>query len=233
MKKTILLIALAAGAISTSQATITYQIGQVVTNSVSTADTAFEFAQFNTGLGTLSAVQIFINSSVDSGGFTVNNKSANGAKVYSPTDVFGVTGPASYSYNGGVVRYSTDPTLPSTRPATNNLAALENQTYTIGDTDVLAAGRDEQSVASGDFYNYEGAGSVYFTAFINPTVSVSGNSYETDMSGILNTTVMEVIYTYDVSTVPVPEPSQVAASLLLVAGIAGFLIVRRRQALVA
>jgi hypothetical protein len=31
----------------------------------------------------------------------------------------------------------------------------------------------------------------------------------------------------------VPEPSQVAASLLLAAGIAGFVIVRRRKALVA
>jgi len=230
MKKTLLALALAAGAFTSTQAGITYQVDQKVTNSVSTADTAFEFAKFNTGLGTLSAVQIFINSSVDSGSFSVKNKSATGAKVYSPTDVFGVTGPATYSYNGGVVRYSTTPTLPSTRPVNNNLAALANQTYTIGATDVLAAGPDEWLVGSDDFFVYEGPGSVYFTAAINPTVSVSGNSYETDMSGILNTTVMEVIYTY--TTAAVPEPSQVAASLLLIGGIAGFVIVRRK-ALVA
>jgi len=65
----------------------------------------------------------------------------------------------------------------------------------------------------------------------NPTVSVTGNGYSTDMSGILNTTEMEVIYTY--TTAAVPEPSQVAASLLLIGGIAGFVIVRRRKAQVA
>ena len=42
---------------------------------------------------------------------------------------------------------------------------------------------------------------------------------------------MDNLTTTGVDTAAVPEPSQVAASLLLVAGIAGFLIVRRKNAL--
>jgi hypothetical protein len=36
--------------------------------------------------------------------------------------------------------------------------------------------------------------------------------------------------TYDYTAAAVPEPSQVAASILLIAGVAGFVIVRRRKA---
>ena len=48
-----------------------------------------------------------------------------------------------------------------------------------------------------------------------------------DYSGLAGLTFTPV--TSGADTAPVPEPSQVAASLLLAAGIAGFVIVKRRQ----
>ena len=50
----------------------------------------------------------------------------------------------------------------------------------------------------------------------------------------VNTTLNESITAGELitaGTAPVPEPSQVAASILLIGGIAGFVIVRRRKAL--
>jgi len=229
MKNTLLALALAAGAFTSAQAGITYQVDNTLSHSVTSDGTAFEFAKFNPTLGTLTAIQIFINSSVDSGSFKVRNTSNSAAKVYNPIDALSVVGPAAYYYNGGNVHFSTAPTLPTTAPVGRNLAASTTQTYTIGSTDVLANGRDQQSLDYSYFPLFTGSGTVEFDAMNNPTVSVTGNGYSTDMSGILNTTEMEVIYTYTAAVVAsVPEPSQVAASLLLVSGIAGFVIVRRK-----
>ena len=38
-----------------------------------------------------------------------------------------------------------------------------------------------------------------------------------------------ITFTLDTDTASVPEPSQVAASILLIGGIAGFVIVKRRK----
>ncbi len=236
MKKALLIAALAAGAISTSQATITYQIGQVVTNSVTTGASTFNFNQFNTDLGTLTAIQVFINSSIDSEGFTINNTGTAG-KAYNPNDFLTVVGPGSYRYDGVTTWFSTTPSLPTNlvngRNLSNNVDSNSVVSYTIPSTALLTS-VDERSVFSGEFFHFVGDSTVNFTASIDPSITTSGGNISSDIgTAIANTTVMEVIYTYDVSTVPVPEPSQVAASLLLVVGIAGFLIVRRRQALVA
>ena len=62
-------------------------------------------------------------------------------------------------------------------------------------------------------------GAVAFATSGDITIGDTGN-------GMYNPVVLQ-----DVSPAAVPEPSQVAASLLLVGGIAGFVIVRRRKAL--
>ncbi len=89
-----------------------------------------------------------------------------------------------------------------------------------------------------------GSGSYSF-AFFNTTGGVSGFNAEDfvfDTSGLtLDPTLAggdwSVVLAADslnlVYSSPVPEPSQVAASVLLLGGIAGFVIVRRRKALVA
>jgi len=68
--------------------------------------------------------------------------------------------------------------------------------------------------------------------------TVSGaNSYDGNVSFTLdqfaydNTGASIMVGQTEAATAAVPEPSQVAASLLLVAGIVGFVIVRRKNAL--
>ena len=83
MKKTLLILALAAGALTTSQASVIYQnltqaVGQTAGN--------FTFNKFNQQLGTLTGVTFTIVSSTDSGSFSFKNLDAGEATVSSAKD---------------------------------------------------------------------------------------------------------------------------------------------------
>ena len=77
-----------------------------------------------------------------------------------------------------------------------------------------------------------------YNGWMKATVS-GADSYDENISFTLdqfaydNTGASIVVGQTVAATAAVPEPSQVAASLLLIGGIAGFVIVRRRKALVA
>jgi hypothetical protein len=84
-------------------------------------------------------------------------------------------------------------------------------------------------------FSFTDSGNDYFIA---PYLSSTDpNSYRTRVVLLGTPTTPVQVVGDEASTVTlssaVPEPSQVAASMLLVAGIAGFVIVRRRKALVA
>jgi len=232
MKKTLLTLALAAGLISSSQAGTVFQtVSHTFGNS---APTSFYFSQFNSSLGTLTGISYSIVSSVDSQAFYVINNNVGSVLVTSPQDYLTVvdnqTGDANY--DGGRTNFVT---TPATGTAGFSLGGNSNQTFTVTPKSLIGTGTIDI-----DLYDYMGCpncvaytgdGLVSFDATITPTVTVSGGAYSFDMSGVSNTTEMTMTYTYE--TEPVPEPSQVAASMLLLGGFAGFVIVRRRKALVA
>ena len=232
MKKTLLALALATGLSTSSQADTTVQ---TVTNTFdNSGSSTFYFSQFNPGLGTLTGITYSIVSSVDSGTFSVINNNVASVLVKTPKDVLTVvdnqTGDANY--DGGRTNFVT---TPATGTAGFSLGGNSNQTFTVTPKSLIGTGTIDI-----DLYDYMGCpncvaytgdGLVSFDATITPTVTVSGGAYSFDMSGVSNTTEMTMTYTYE--TEPVPEPSQVAASMLLLGGFAGFVIVRRRKALVA
>jgi len=227
MKKTILLIALAAGVISTSQAGIIYQTS---TQKVTSSGTTFNFNQFDSNLGTLNSVIFSIVSSTDSGTFSVQNTSSLDGKVKLSHDTLIVTDNQGNNadYFGSNAYYTTSP---SSSGAGYTIAAGASQTFTITDKSLISKTAVDTDLSAYTSL-YTGSGSVSFLANIAPSVTITSDSASFSMADIANYTQLDLTYDYTV-TAAVPEPSQVAASLLLVAGIAGFVIVRRRQALVA
>ena len=223
MKKTIIALALAAGLSASSYAAISYQS---VTNTVNGVGTTFHFSQFNSALGTLNSVTFSILSSVDSGSFFVQNNIGTSATVRTPHDFLTVTdnqgSGAGYAGNNKALV-----TTPTTGVDGYTLAGNTSETFTVTPVSLIGVGPVNSVLSSAFFAAYTGTGLVSFNAAKDPSVSISGGSISFDMSGVDNSTAMSL--TYDYTTAPVPEPSQVAASILLIAGIAGFVIVRRRK----
>jgi len=222
MKKTFLALALVAGLSASSQAAISYQS---VTNPVTTDGTTFNFSQFNSALGTLNSITFSIVSSVDSGSFFVQNNNVRSVSVKTPRDFLTVVDnqASGADYNGN---NKTLVTTPATGVAGYSLAGNTTKTFTVTPASLIGVGPVDYDLSAFLAY-YTGTGLVSFNASIAPSVSITGGSVTFDMSTVDNTTAMSLAYDY--TTAAVPEPSQVAASLLLVGGIAGFVIVRRRK----
>ena len=224
MKKTLLALALAAGLSASSQAAVSYQS---VTNGVTALGTTFNFNKFNSSLGTLNSITFSILSSVDSGSFSVQNNSASAFRVKNTSDSLFVFDNQSSGadYTSGTISLVTTPdtTFPGYLLASN-----ASQSFAITSKSLIGTGPVTIDL-SGFFAAYTGSGLVSFDAAISPTVSV-GTGGTPNFDGVLNTTAMSLTYDYTAAPAPVPEPGQVAASMLLIGGIVGFVIVRRRKA---
>jgi len=223
MKKTLLSLALAAGLSISSQAATTSQtVSHTFDNS---GNSTYSFSQFDSSLGTLTSITYFLVSSVDGGDFYVKNDNVSTVTVKSPKDFLTVvdnqTGFANY--DGSNITLVTTPATGSTG---FTLAGNSSQTFTVTPKSLIGAGSVSFDL-SADIATYTGNGSVTFAASIAPSVSITGGVVTFDMSKVTNTTVMTMTYTYNA----IPEPS--VALMLLLGGFAGFVIVRRRKAMVA
>ncbi len=185
--------------------------------------TTFTFNQFDSSLGSLTAVDLIIQSSTLQGSFTVFKNSIRtfstlSAELFIP-DVVG--------YGSGF--YSTTPysfaRTPSGTFAVNNTTQLVSVNGTtqslISNTPVTL------SINSGDFSTYIGSSTLSF----NPSVIISANSgasFTLNGANLLSPTTLTLRYTYNDPSA-VPEPGQVAASLLLLGGIGGYVFIKRRR----
>jgi hypothetical protein len=82
-----------------------------------------------------------------------------------------------------------------------------------------------------NFSPYIGGGSISFLTNIQNNISTTGASFNVDSTNYYSVTAMSLRYTYTPSGDPsaVPEPGQVAASLLLLGGIGGYIFIKRRR----
>jgi hypothetical protein len=229
MKKILLLVGLTAGIAIQSQASVTYKH---VTNDLSqniATDGTFSFAKFNTALGTLTGVKLKIVSSVDSGSYNVtNNGSVSAVKVKTPNDTLTVIDNQSSGagYGGSQVNVTTTPG--TTGVNGYSLAARTGQTFTFADFSLIGGSPVEKVIDSSYFAAYEGAGFVTFDVYNSIITPVTGSNYQVNADNWINTTALDLIYDYEAAATP--EPGQVAASMLLMAGIGGFFFVRQRKA---
>ena len=213
---------------SSSAATLTYN----ATQNVTTNNTSFTFNKFNASYGNLTAVELLINSSVPSGSIIITNSSPTSTvSVDDVTTRFRLTANSTLgitAYNSPYSSLAVNPDVSST-PYTISPSA--SQVFTVDAGQSLLSSPQTKTSSLTNFSPYIGFGSVIFLANIQNNISTTGASFNVDSTSYYSATAMTLRYTYTPSSDPaaVPEPGQVAASLLLLGGIGGYIFIKRRH----
>ena len=194
------------------------------TKTIGTTFSNISLGKFDTGLGTLTGVQVTVDFSTLVGSVSVTNGTASAVFVnhFNSDDTVKATSLGYTTTYGTVHDVVTSPDWNTT-----NILAGGTQVFTItGGQNVLSS--STQSIGSGYYSAYEsvgGTGTVDFQAQNIQSVTTTGAVYSVDSSAAGASTKMTVTYTYTA----VPEPTTVG--LLLGAGGLGIVAaVRRRRA---
>jgi hypothetical protein len=198
----------------------------LITSSTST----FTFNKFDTSLGVLSAVNLLITSSTPTGSAEVTNNSPTSiVDVLSIDSRIQILGNATLGLSSGYTgNYTNLDTTPDALFYPIN--PLSSQTFTVDPGQSLIGSTTVSlSISKGSLSAYQGSGNVSFRALTGITLNTIGSTYSVDSSLYSALTSMTLRYTYTPGTAPVPDPGQVAASLLLLGGIGGYVFIKRRR----
>jgi hypothetical protein len=214
-------------AASSSAATLTYN----ATRNVTTNNTSFTFNQFNASYGTLTAVELLINSSVPSGSIAITNASPTSTvDVDDVTTRFRLTANATLGISAFNSPYSSLAVNPDVS-SSYTISPSASQIFTIDSGQSLLSSPQTRTSSLTNFSPYVGSGNISFLSNIQNNISTTGSSFNVDSTNYYSTTAMTLRYTYTASPSPspVPETGQVAASLLLLGGISGYVFLKRRS----
>lgn len=215
----------------------TMQAASISYNATVTADTngqTFTFVQFDTSFGSLTAVDLIIHSSVPGGNFTLTRANAgSGNATFNGFDEF-LTIDDDY---GSVFDGSSNP-ININVTGNSSIAKPSTNTYlVVSAQSLLSSSPYTASIASAAWSFYQGTGLVTLNAGLTADAQFTMNKNITpSYTNLFATTSTTLRYTYSTppGPSPIPEPGQVAASLLLLGGIGGYVFVkRRRKAVVA
>ncbi len=199
------------------------------TETVSTGGTLFTFSQFDPSLGTLSAIDLIIQTSTLQGDVTYT-RSGLANRTY--TDANAAIGIDTAPGFGG---YSSTPLSFARSPAGSFTVDGSNPTQVVtvtGTTQSLIGGTPVTlGINPSAFGSYTGLATVSFAGFtLYGDVNTGSGTVNLNDSNLLSPTTLTLRYTYTPSgPVPVPEPGQVAASLLLLGGIGAYVFIKRRR----
>jgi len=205
-------------------------VTQNSTWSLTGSNQTFTFNQFNSALGNLTAVDLVINSSTFSGSVSITNTTGNVIDIDNIRSRIQVSGTGFTQFN------TTNTAAGGVTPSVSggySLIGGANQNFTATTTSFLGL-PNTTSIASGSFASYIGGSSTpSFTARLLNTVSSDADlaSDLTNVFSFSSSAPITLRYTYTPSSDPsaVPEPGQVAASLLLLGGIGGYVFIKRRR----
>jgi hypothetical protein len=202
---------------------------QTTSDSQSLSDTGvtFTFNQFNPVLGTLTAVDMIISSSIPSGS-VVLTKSGGGSATYSSLSA----GLQLYDNDEIYFDNGTSRSLIATPNSGNGTftssSPLGDRTFTLtGGQSLLATTPTSFSLLNTQWGNFIGTGQMQITGFLNALASASGSNVGYIYSALSAPTSVTVQYSYN--SAAIPEPGQVAASLLLLSGIGAYVFIKRRK----
>lgn len=210
-------------------------VTQNLTQNVSATTSSFTFNQFDSTLGTLSAVDLIINSSTLQGSVTLTRTS--GTRIFTELNAqLLLAGGATLLPDLTDGEYAS-PALSFLRTPSGDFTmngANTSRTFTVNGTtqSLIGASPVTLNINSSVFANYTGSGTVLYTSSILEGDDNTGTgSTALDPSNLLSPTSLTLRYTYTPSSGPsaVPEPGQVAASLLLLGGIGGYVFIKRRR----
>jgi hypothetical protein len=197
------------------------------TDNVTTSGSTFSFSQFNTTLGTLTAVDLIIESSTLQGNATINRTSGS----QTITDMFAVL---TFEAAPGFDEYSTDSFSYARNPSGNITVNATNTsrlvTVTGTNQSLIGGSPITLGINSASFGAYTGLGTVDFNVALFAGQTATGVGAATyNYANLLSPTSLALRYTYSTDPSPIPEPGQVAASLLLLGGIGTYFLIKRRR----
>jgi hypothetical protein len=225
MKKIFAILASVIAVVSSSQAALITS-NQTSTWNLTTTSQSFTFNQFNSALGTLTAVDLIFNSATLAGGLTLTATS-------SPRKISGL---GSYiSVTGTGITSSADTALYTSFGFTGTKTNIPTtgRTFTINGSQSAVAAPETLSLLDDapTYASFIGGGTFNFGSFLSVVpLGTNANTSNLTVTGDTLASVANVTlrYTYtDTSTVP--EPSQVAASLLVIGGLGIYFLRRRRK----
>lgn len=224
MKKILPIILAAIAFSSASQAAL---ITNTDSQTINAFGVAFEFDQFNSALGSLTAVELIINSSVPGGSFYFT-KSGTGSSAFS-------------SFKGGIQVYTdnftifdnyANRTLSATPVAGNGTfqssSSINNRTFNVSASQSLIASPITESISGDNWGDFTGSGKITIYGLFNSAATATNSNWGPNYDNLIAPTSLTLQYTYS-ETSGVPEPSQVAASLLVVGGLGIYFLRRRRK----
>jgi hypothetical protein len=210
----------------------TTQAASISQNATVTADTngqTFTFTQFDTSLGSLTAVDLIIQSSVPGGNFTLTraNSGSGNATFNGFTEFLTIDDDYGSIFDGSSnpINIAVTGNSSVVKPSTNKYLVVSAQS-------LLSSSPYTASIASGAWSFYQGNGLVTLTAGLTAEAQYTANKNITpNYESLFATTFTTLRYTYSTppDPSPVPEPSQVAVSLLLLGGIGGYVFIKRRR----
>jgi hypothetical protein len=214
----------AASAAMAQSSTLTYNAS--LSSMATTPGSTFTFNSFDSNLGTLTAVHLLLNTaSTNAGSYSIS--------LGEEGELTAVTGRVRTS-GTGLNLTSTTYTPVSTSPGVGHVWTGP-ETFSISGGQSIVSSVQTYLINSVDYGSYQNSGGTgnvpLFTGIyqISSTVDTSGSN-SPDYSSITAAASYTLRYTYTPSgPVPVPEPGQVAASLLLLGGIGAYYFVKRRR----
>jgi hypothetical protein len=236
------IIGLALAGVAQATPTSSY-VTQNVTQTATDGGTNFTFYQFNSSLGNLTAVELILQSSTIQGNFTLTRGSGTGTVTITSTSggIFIEGAQGSGLYVDGLAienSYASSPVLLNRTPSGNqNLTpGASSKTFSInGTSQSLISSATAVSLGSDFSLSYYSGNALssfnYLVSTVIPFVSSSAGTAGASVStnNALSPTSLTLRYAYTPSSGPsaVPEPGQVAASLLLLGGIGGYVFIKR------
>ena len=227
MKNLLLILLLAFLAASSSQAAL---ITYTTNPTIGTSNTTFNFNVFDSDLGTLTAVDLILNSSIAGGSITVDTAiSGEDATVTSVTSFLRTSGTGLTNQNTSSVPITFNPGLPYVQPADTF------QFYNVTGSQALIPSAQTYAINPLNWSSYQVSGGVgntpNFTGRTFTTITITSDvSPATSNSFYTAASSYTLRYTYTpAGPSPVPEPGQVAASLLVLGGLGIYFVLRRRR----
>jgi hypothetical protein len=203
--------------------TVTHYSGAAVAGS---SYTNFSIAKFDSSLGTLTGVTVFVSTADLQGSLGITNNDASSAAIDGYDSTFNIRQSVGTDLGYGSTKSDTITDIVTT-PAWSGvtLASGGQQTLTIGGGQSFSiASVDVASAVFGAYQSADGTGSVTFQARTTQSLSVTGGNFTANSTGVSANTNVGVTYTY---TEAIPEPSAFA---LLGLGALGLVARRRRIA---
>lgn len=225
IKSTILGLALA-GVAHAVPSTIT----QNSTWNLTTNAQTFSFNKFDSSLGTLTAVDLIFNSASLSGNITLQAAS-------SPRTITGFSSFISVSGTGINTTADTTPYTGIATTGTKTNIPTTGRTFTVNASQTAISGPETLSLLddSPTYSGFIGGGTFNFSSWleVDPTGTVTNlNNITTTGNTLSSIAGVTLLYTYTATPPgpsPVPETSQVAASLLVIGSIGGYVFLKRRR----